>query len=144
MLLFAALFFAVCYGMLVYAVFAACGKTPWLEALPYSLAASAAMTAAYYFRGWLGFIVDPVNRFLLSVGTPLDWSVSIAQGYVLMLISWPIMVWIVLQAQRLECKPTGEEKAKFKSELEKNLLKLRPNLAPAAASGSGSSHGLAK
>lgn len=127
------LFFVGCFlaglGISLLSSEIACQKLNWSTSAAKSAFFSLGMTIVHALLPWTQFLRQPLLRLCNEAGLLPPYDDILADVYVLMLASWPLLVWLSLGSQTDACLPTPDEKAAFKQELQAHLKKLNGTAA---------------
>lgn len=74
-------------------------------------------TIVYALSAFFEFIRNPFSGTFATFGVSEDTSQILGVGYSIMLISWPAMVWMIMQSEKKVCQADLNEMSDFKKKM---------------------------
>lgn len=138
-LVFGAMYFGIAMGLMVFAMKMECSSDNMRVAAREAGILGVGMTLVHMLVPFLSFLTSPAQNVMMAFGMSSEWAGWWANSYILMLCSLPLLVFTALRTQRLACKPTVDQRAKFKQELQDKLRALNKGSSGTAGASAANS-----
>lgn len=114
---FAILYVTGFLGISVLSGYLQCSKINWSVSAAQGAIWAAFPTVLFAIAMYLPIVRNPFSNTLSSFGVPENLSDRIAVGYLLMLLTWIVTVYVTNNTEKQTCTPDVAEMSEFKKKL---------------------------